>query len=80
MFPCSLPEGRVRVRVDRWVGWRGGICDLPTPLVVLCAGIVHSTLLLFPAPQKWQLGFASFVCYCSYFAPTAMGAVIFSPL
>ena len=33
---------------------------LPTSLVVLCAGVVPGTLLLFQKSQKWQLGFGSF--------------------
>ena len=40
--------------------WRGGLGGLPTPLVVLCAGITRRTLLLLLAPQKWQFGFWSF--------------------
>ena len=36
-------------------GRRGGLGGLPAPLVVLCAGIMRSSLLLLLAPQKWQL-------------------------
>ena len=35
-------------------GQRGGLGVLPTPLVVLSAGDMHSTLLLLPTP-----------CFCS---------------
>lgn len=42
------------------LGWRGGLGGLPLPLVVLCAGIMHSILLLLPELQKWQLGFWPF--------------------
>ena len=54
----------VRVGVDLWIRWRGDFGGLLTPLVVLWAGFVCSTLLLLPAPQKWQLGFGFFVSYC----------------
>ena len=47
------------------MGARRGLSGLPTPFVVLCAGIMHGTLLLFPEPQKWQLGFGLFVSFCS---------------
>ena len=40
-------------------GWRGGLGDLPTPLVMLCAGV----MLLLLVPQMWQLGFGFFVSY-----------------
>ena len=43
------------------VGARRGLHGLPTPFVVLCAGIMQDTLLLLPEPQKWQLGFGIFV-------------------
>ena len=31
-------------------GWRGGLGSLLTPLVVTCAGVMHSTPLLLPTP------------------------------
>ena len=42
----------------------GDFGGLLTPLVVVWAGFMCSTLLLLPAPQKWQLGFGFFVSYC----------------
>ena len=45
-------------------GSKGGLGGLPTPVLVLRAEIMHRTLLLLLAPQKWQLGFGLFVaCY-----------------
>lgn len=41
-------------------GLWGVLGGLPTPLVVLCAGFMYTTLILHPAPQKCQLGFWSF--------------------
>ena len=41
--------------MDWWVRLEHGSGGLPTPLVVPCACITGSTLLLLPAPQKWQL-------------------------
>ena len=42
------------------MGLRGSLDGLPTPLVVLCAGITGRTLPLLPAPQKWQFDFGLF--------------------
>ena len=47
-----------------------GLGGLPTRWVAPCAGIIHSTLLLLPEPQKWQLDFGLSVS-CSQFAPAA---------
>ena len=41
----------------------GGLGGLPTPLVVLSAGGMHSTLLLLPALQKWQLWVFFVFCF-----------------
>ena len=64
--PCSLPaEGRLVPKMGLgWLGLRGGLGGLPTPLVVLCAGIMGRTLPLLPAPQTWQLGFGLFLSSC----------------
>ena len=51
----------VQVRVNWWVGPEWWLGWSAYPLVVLCAGIMCSTLLLLPVPQKWQLGFGLFV-------------------
>jgi len=32
------------------LGWRSGLGGLPTSLVMLCAGYMHSTRLLLPIP------------------------------
>ena len=53
------------------MGARRGLPGLPTPFVVLCAGIMQDTLLLLPEPQKWQLGLGLFVSFCSQFVPPA---------
>ena len=45
-------------------------------MVVLCAGIMHRTLLLLPTPQKWQVVWGLFVIFV---AQLHMCAVIFSP-
>ena len=61
------------------LGPEGGSGGLPTPLVVLCAGGLRSTLLLLPALQMWQLGFG----FSDFFVSLPlllMHAVIFSPL
>lgn len=62
----------VRFKVGSgWVqgsGPKGGLGGLPTPSVMLCITLGHasylavipSSLCLFPAPQKWQLGFWPF--------------------
>ena len=60
--PCWLPrrmgwflkrgEGGRQVH---GLGWSGDLRGLPTPLVVLCAGIMPSVLFLFLPPQKQQL-------------------------
>lgn len=50
---------------DEWVDQRGGLGSLPTPLVVLCAGSMPSTMLLLPAPQKGQVVCDLFVSYCA---------------
>ena len=60
---------------------RGGLGGLPTPLVVPCAGIMCRTLILLPAPQKWQLGFWSFCILLFINLPQpCMHTVISSPL
>ena len=78
MCPGIRPEG-------------SGLGVLPTPLMVLSAGCMRSTLLSFApntsflllALQKWQLRFffvvVFFLVFCSEFAP-AMQAVIFRPV
>ena len=50
-------EADLWVRLERWP-----MCSCH-PLGVLCAGVTRSTLLLFPATQKWQLSFGLFVFY-----------------
>lgn len=52
-----VPEG-MRVR-DRLVGQLGGVAlgGLPTPLLVLGAGIMHGNLLLLLESQKQRLVF-----------------------
>ena len=69
--PCWLPkvgqarslygEGRAMSRV--WTRRVGGLGGLPTPLAVLSAGGMCSTLNLLPALQKWQLSFFG-LFYC----------------
>ena len=61
----------MRVGADLWVGLSGDLGDLPAPLVVVCAEIMRSTLLLLSESAKLQLGFGLTVSYCSYFPPTA---------
>ena len=46
-------------------GQRGDLGGLPSPLVVLCAGIIYSAQFLLSAPQKWKLDFGLFVSCCS---------------
>ena len=61
---CLLSEGRwadPSLSLIGRLGLRGSWGGLPTPLGVLCSGITHSTLLLFLAPQKWQLHWGLFV-------------------
>lgn len=53
--------------------------SLPTPLVALCAGIIHSTLLLLPEPQKCSYVFGLFVSFHTLLH-LGMQAVIFSSL
>ena len=68
-FPCSLPKEGCRLvpYMGRGLGCvqalaqRGYLGGLPTPWVVLRAGGIHSTLLLFLALQKWWLGFVFFI-------------------
>ena len=44
----------------------GGVAQVvPMPLVVLCAEVMLSPVLLLLAPQKWQLGLGLFVSCCS---------------
>ena len=47
-----------------WAEGRGGLVGLPTPLAMLSAGGMRSTLLLLPALQKWQLGFFGLFVSC----------------
>ena len=47
-----LPYFTVRVELLGSSGQRGGLGGLPTPLVVLCAGIIYSALLSLSVPQK----------------------------
>lgn len=61
IFPCSLPERDEGRGGSRGSHQKGGLGDLPPFLVVLCAGITLSTLLLLWTPLKWQLGFWSFL-------------------
>ena len=58
------------------LGQRGCLGGLPTPMVVLCAGIMGSAVLLLLAPQKVTVGLWPFcillfiidpACACSYF-------------
>ena len=56
---------------------KGGLGGLPTPLVVLFAGILPRTLLLLPASQKWQLGFWSFCILLSIICPNCTGMQLF---
>jgi len=66
----------MRVVADRWLYWGRGSGGLPTPLVVLCAAVMPSVLLLLPVIQKWQL-----VCGLLYLwfiiAPTAVCVQLF---
>lgn len=62
------------------MGPEGGLGSAPTPLVVLSAGCVQSTLLLLLAPPKVAVGVGLFVSCCSQLAPTIMHAIIFSLL
>ena len=55
-------EGRGRIGGS---GQSGGSGGLPTPWVVLCAGITHRTLLLLLAPEKRQLVCSPPVSYYS---------------
>lgn len=58
-------EGKVGVDQQTGkVGW-DDLGGLQTPLEVLCAGLMHNTLLWLLAPQKWLLDFGLFVSYCS---------------
>lgn len=64
LFPereSADPLNRVRVGADRWVGLEGRLRRSAHPLVVQCAGIMRSALLLLPVPQKWKLGFGLLV-------------------
>ena len=49
------------------------------PLLVLCAGM-RRTLLLLLASQKWGLVGALFISCCTYFAPVDRGMVVAWPL
>ena len=51
---------------------------LPTPLMVLCAGIMCSTLLLLWVPQKWQFGFGLLYLIAHNLSQLPVHAVIFS--
>lgn len=42
-------------------GKRSGLGGMPTPLVMLCVGLMHSILLLLLVPQNWQLVCGLFV-------------------
>lgn len=53
------PFNGVKVGWVQGSGCRGGLRGLSTPLVVLCAGIMHRTLLLRQKPHKWQVSFGS---------------------
>ena len=75
-----LSVGSQRVRQDLkdlWLNnkggpgltWRGGWGSLPASLVILCAGGLHSALLLPPALQKRQLGFWSLHITLSIICP-----------
>ena len=64
------------------LSWRGSLGDLPTPLVVLCAGVVHSTvllptLLLLLDLQKLQLAFWSFRILLSVICPSCTCTQLF---
>ena len=48
------------------------------PLLVLCAGM-RRTLLLLLASQKWGLVGALFISCCTYFAPVDRGMVVLGP-
>ena len=78
--PCFFPEAGqgqagplygVRRGQICGLGWRGDLGDLSAPLVVVCAGIMCSTLLLLSESGKLQLGLGLTVSYCLYFPPTA---------
>ena len=66
-WKCCLPRNWSLVSKNLGPTGLGG---LPTPRVAPCAGVIHSTLLLLPEPQKWQLDFGLFVSR-SQFAPAA---------
>ena len=46
---------------DWWVGLGGGFGGLPTPLVVLCAGGMASSLLLLLAVGLWPFCILLFI-------------------
>lgn len=52
---------------------------LCTVLLVMCAGDMHSSLLLSPTLQKWQLGFW-FLCILPEFAPVVRAHSYFHSL
>ena len=58
-----------------WPGWSA------PPLVVLCAGIMCSTLVLLLTPWKWQVAFCGlFVSYCSQLLQLGILTLTFSSL
>ena len=53
---------------------------LPTLLVELCAGLIHSVLLLLLTLQKWQLKFLVFLHLAHNLPQLYLHAFIFNPL
>lgn len=69
-FPCLLKEAElvplcgVSVGVCPGSGQRGSLGGLPTPLLVLYAGGMRSTLVLLLAFRSGSWTFGLFVRYC----------------
>lgn len=64
----ALPEGRqagplngVRVGVGSWVGSEGWLGWCSPPLVVLCAGTMHNTLIFALDTSDVAAGFLAFL-------------------
>ena len=66
--------------VDQWVRLEGWLRRPPAPLMVLCAGTMHTALFLLPTPQKWQLSILVFLYLVHNLPQLHTYAVIFSPL
>ena len=76
---CPLWPGSfngVRVGADPWSRLRAGLGGLPTPLVVLCAGVMPNPALLL-SPQKQQYISVFFCVSLFIIAQTAQCLQIF---